>query len=273
MTTWHLSEDTLGRYAAGDVAPARAMSAETHLLACAACRTALAPAVDPPRLDRIWAEVVREVDAPRARVVERLLLGLGVRDSTARLVAATQSMTLSWWTGVSAALVLAALAAHAGDRGVAVFLALAPLLPVAGIALAYGSHSDPVHELAAAAPYSSFRLLLLRSAAVLSLTVALAAAAAALLPGASWLAAAWLLPALALTTATLALATWFDIAWTAFGLGVLWLGLALSGPALGADPLLAARAGAQLVSLAVAVGGALLLTARRSTFSTLGGTA
>lgn len=273
MTAWHLSEEVLARYAGGDVAPATAMSAEAHLLACAACRAALAPAVDAPRLDRIWDTVVQEVGAPRPTALERWLLRLGVPDHTARLLAATQSMTLSWWTGVAGALALAVLAAQAGDRGVTVFLALAPVLPVAGIALAYGRHSDPTHELATAAPYSSFRLLLLRSAAVLSVTVVLAAAAALLLPGAPWLAAAWLLPALALTMTTLALASWFDIAWSAFGLGVLWLSVALSGHVLGHDPLLAFRAVAQLICLFVVAAGGVVLAARRHAFSTLGGPA
>ena len=92
--------------------------------------------------------------------------------------------------GLALALLPATLAlAQTGDRGIGLFLALAPVLPVAGVAVAFGPRTDPLHEVAVAAPYSSFRLLLLRSAAVLTTSLLLAVPAAALLPATAWVAA------------------------------------------------------------------------------------
>ena len=87
----------------------------------------------------------------------------------------------------------------------AIFLTLAPLLPVAGVALSYGPAADPAYELTLAAPYSVLRLVLLRSVAVVTCTVALTAIGALALADNGWQAVAWLLPALALSAATLAL--------------------------------------------------------------------
>ena len=46
------------------------------------------------------------------------------------------------------------------------FLALAPLLPLAGVAAAFGAALDPTYEIGLAAPLSAVRLLLLRTVAV-----------------------------------------------------------------------------------------------------------
>jgi hypothetical protein len=88
-------------------------------------------------------------------------------------------------------------------------LALAPVVPVVGVALSYGPHADPLHEIAAATPRGGLRLLLTRTAAVLAVSLPLLTLAGLLLPasGAPG-AAAWLLPGLALTLASLALAGW-----------------------------------------------------------------
>ena len=220
---WHVEPALLGRYAAGSLGGSAAASIETHLLSCARCRAALAPAVDPARLAAVWTEVVDRVDAPRRTPVERLLLRLGMNDDTARLVAAAPSLTVSWLGALTAVLLFAVLAADAGGRGVLFFLALAPVLPVAGVAVAYGREVDPTYEVGLAAPYSTFRLLLLRSGAVTVTTMLLAGLAAILLPLDGWLAAAWLLPSLALTAATLAASTRMAPAWTAAVMVTAWI--------------------------------------------------
>ena len=246
---WHVDPALLGRYAAGSLGGSGAASVETHLLGCARCRAALAPAVDTDRLSAVWTEVIDRVDAPRRTPVERLLVALGMRDDTARLIAAAPSLTVSWLAALSAALIFAALAADAGGRGVLLFLALAPVLPVAGVAVAYGPDVDPTYELGLAAPYSSFRLLLLRSGAVLASTMLLAALAAVLLPVDGWLAAAWLLPALALTAATLAVSTRIAPAWTAGGLVTAWLLAVFTAFRTTGSPYAAFGADGQLVCL------------------------
>ena len=77
------------------------------------------------------------------------------------------------------------------------FLLVAPLLPLAGVAAAYGPLVDPAYELALAAPLGSLRLLLLRAVAVVAVDDAARRWPRALaLPGLDWTAAAWLLPSL-----------------------------------------------------------------------------
>lgn len=266
MTPWHLDDDLLDSYAGGrPLTPALAASVETHLERCTHCQSRLAPTADAAHLAAVWAEVVDAVDAPAVPLLERLLLRLGVRPGTARLLAVTPSLQLSWLTGTAIALALALLAAHSGERGVAVFLALAPVLPLAGVAVAFSARTDPLHEVAVAAPYSSYRLLLVRSAAVVATTLLLAVPAAALLPSTPWVAAAWLLPALALSTTCLALSARIDPVVSSVGLCTTWLCLSLSGLAPQREPLVVAAAGPQLACLVVLVlACAALLSQRRA---------
>ena len=74
------------------------------------------------------------------------------------------------------------------------FLVLAALLPLAGVAAAYGPGIDPSYEIGVAAPMSSFHLILVRASTVLASTAALAALAALTLPRVGWTAAAWIVP-------------------------------------------------------------------------------
>ncbi|NBM20043.1 hypothetical protein GUY61_31710 [Streptomyces sp. GC420] len=129
-----------------------------------------------------------------------------------------------------------ALAHGAGFDGARpVLLALAPLLPVAGVAVSYGWHADPMHEIAAASPGGGLRLLLTRTAAVLAVSLPLLTAAGAVLPSLSGTpaVAAWLLPGLALTLGTLALGSYTGTRAAAATVATAWL-LAVAVPVLGA---------------------------------------
>jgi len=268
MTTeWHLDPRLAGEYAAGRLGRVPAASVEQHLLACADCRALLVPAVDTARLDTVLTAVLERVESPRPTHLERLMLRLGIDASTSRLVAATPSLRSAWFTGVVLVLALALVAAHSGSHGIALFLALAPVLPVVGVALAFGPSVDPTHELAVAAPFSSVRLLAARALAVVGSTVLLATAAAAFLPGSPWLAVAWLLPALALTAGTLALSTRFDTAQAAAALSLLWVATIIPGLAHTRDPLLASRSAVQLASLAALAAAGAVLVARRDSIA------
>jgi hypothetical protein len=250
-TAWHADAAILGRYAGGDLAPAATASVEAHLLACARCRAGVADVVPAPRLDAIWAQIEESVDHPRPSLVERTLVSLGVPDHTARLVAATPSLTTAWLLSVIAVLVFAVAAAQAGSRGVLLFLSLAPVLPVAGVAAAYGRDSDPTYDVALATPYPFLRLLLLRTAAVLVTTVTLIGLAAVLLPAAPGLAAAWLLPALALTAATLALSPRIPAAAAGGAVVALWLGAVFAAAGATGSPYAAFGAVGQITCLAL----------------------
>ena len=106
---------------------------------------------------------------------------------------------------------------------VGLFLLIAPLAPMVGVAAAYGPESDPTHELATAAPYSKPRLVLLRAAAVLAASLPITVAVGLLLPIPTWLAAAWLLPALGFIAVVLAAGTWVDPVYAAAALAVGWV--------------------------------------------------
>jgi len=203
-TMWHADDALLDRYAAGSLDMARAASVEAHLVACAACREAVGARVDCGRLGAIWAEIVNTVDAPRRRPAERVLARLGVRPHTARLLVATRSLQVSWLVAVALALGFAVAAASQGRHSDLLFLIVAPILPVAGVAAAFGPAMDSAFEVA---PLTGARLLLVRSAAVLVTTITLAALAALALPSFDWMAVAWVLPSLGLTTSCLALST------------------------------------------------------------------
>src|SRR5262245_8445867 len=200
MTAWHLDPEAIRRYAQG--APDLAASAEAHLMKCAACRGAISCYVDTRRAEAIWHEVVDRVDAPRRSRPERMLVRLGVGEATARLIAATPTLRGPWLLAVAGVLALAAWAAQVDERFLRMFLVVAPLGPLAGVAVAFAGGLDPTREIGLAAPYSGLRLLLIRTAAVLAVTVPIVAVAGVALPGSNW-PAAWLLPTAGLTCAAL----------------------------------------------------------------------
>ena len=263
-TGWHLDPEAIRRYAQGAAPPDLAASAEAHLMKCAACRGAIASHVDARRVESIWQEVADRVDAPRRRGPERLLARLGVGEATARLVAATPTLRVPWLLAVAGVLVLAALAAQVDERFLRMFLVVAPLGPLAGVAVAFAGGVDPTREIGLAAPYSGLRLLLIRTAAVLAVTVPIVAAAGLALPGSSRLAAAWLLPTAGLTCAALALTARTTPVVAVGAVASAWV--LLTAPATLAGHLdLAFGAVAQAVWLAVAVAGGTWLAVTRDT--------
>ena len=264
--TWHAKPELLESYARGTVDEASAFSLEAHLVACAACRQHTAALVDRGRLERVWEEVQELVDAPHRGPVERVLVRLGVPEHVARLLAATPSLSLSWFLAAAVALAFAVLAAHQGEQGLVIFLALAPLLPVAGVAAAYGPGIDPAYEIGVASPLRSFRLLLIRALAVVASTVALVALAALALPDLDWRIAAWLLPALGLTTLTLALATSMAPPTAAGCLAVAWIGAVVVGGTAAHDRFAAFRPPVQIAFLVVGAIAALVIARRRESF-------
>ena len=200
--TWHVDAEDLRAYSQGELAPPALWSADTHLVACAECRAVLAEVGE--SVDAAWERLDAELDAPRPGLFERLLVRIGVADHTARLLAATPVLRRSWLGAVVAGLVMSVLAAQS-TGSVTLFLALAPLLPLAGVALSYGPALDPTCEMAVVSPVHGFRLLMIRTVAVLTAGLALCGLATLALPGLGLRALAWLLPALALTSAGLAL--------------------------------------------------------------------
>jgi anti-sigma factor RsiW len=272
MTIWHADTTLLSTYASGDLDEARAYSLEAHLLACARCRAGVGNVSDHEQLDRMWAEVTEAVDAPRLGVVERGLVRLGVRDDVARLLAATPSLRLSWLGAEALALGFAVVAANAAvteggrELGMFLFLVVAALLPVGGVAAAYGPGLDPTYEVSLASPMRSFGLLMTRAAAVLGTSTVLAGLSALALPGLDWAAVAWLLPSLGLTLASLAVATRLRPLVAAGSVTFAWVTVSLVAAYRANDRFVIFRGGGQAAFLVVIALSAIVIARRREAF-------
>lgn len=210
MTTpsWHADPELLTAYVDGSLDAIAGASVEQHLTRCAACRGAILPLVDAAPLDRAWAGVRDTVLSPPQPLPVRLARRCGVSEPSSVLLAATASLRTAWLAAAFVALAFATLAAVlAGGEVIAPFLLLAPMVPVLGVAAAYGPQQDPLEALVVTAPYGRTRLILVRTLAVLVSVLPLTVALGLLLPGPAWLAAAWLGPALTLVPVLLALSS------------------------------------------------------------------
>ncbi len=270
--SWHVESELLARYARGEIDQARAFSIEAHLPSCSDCRERIASLVDGARVARLWEGIEETLDAPRRAPVETGLVRLGVSEHLARLLGATPALRLSWLLACAGALAFAVWAATRGEAGVLVFLALAPLLPLAGVAAAYGPDVDPTYEVGLASPLRSSHLLLIRATAVLASTTAIAGVTALALRGLAWTAAAWLLPSLALTLGSLALATRMAHLRTCGSLATVWLLVVFLSWRVGDEPLAAFQIPGQAASALVAALAAVVLVRRRDSFERRGET-
>ncbi|MFI6285455.1 zf-HC2 domain-containing protein [Streptomyces sp. NPDC051018] len=323
---WHVGERLAARYTGGSATEPEAWSLEKHIESCGPCaarvsaaagrgpaapvlglvRTAVlaqaaasAQDVSPTRSARA-KQAVRAVRALPAVQAVRGALAVRPRPFPARTApvgwtaravwAAGPALRGPWFAGVLLVVAGALFLAYGTGFGEArpLLLALAPVLPLAGVALSYGPYADPMYEITATAPSGGLRLLLTRTAAVLAVSVPLLTAAGALLPPVSRVTGggppgvpvlspgAWLLPGLALTVAALALGSYIGLRLAASALACGWLAVVflpaltslpeglggriepfVSGPAVQT-----AWAGAAVVCAAVLAG-------RRSTFDRL----
>ncbi|WP_410816539.1 hypothetical protein [Micromonospora sp. 050-3] len=221
--TWHLLDEDLRAYATRTLAAPGLWSTEAHLAACDECRERLAAAATADlrwAIDGGWARLDAALDAPRPGPVERLMIAVGVPDHTARLLAATPALRLSWLAAIAVTAALTATVAVFTDP--VVFLVVAPLLPLVAVAMSFAPGIDPTDEIAVVAPIRSFRLLLLRCLAVLSATTALSAVASLFIYEYGLRATGWFLPSLALTVLSLLLSPRLGAGPAAVVVGVGW---------------------------------------------------
>jgi len=259
--TWHADEAELRALADGVAGPALGASVESHLMRCGTCRARMNDLVDGDLLDLVWTAIRETVEAPKPSVVERLLGRFGVSAESGRLLVAVPAMRGAWLIGATAALLFAGGAAlFASGFGLALFLLVAPLVPVMGVAAAYGGDADPSHELVVTTPYSAGRLLLLRTAAVLATSLPVAALVGLALPGPAWLAVAWLIPGLAFVSLSLAAAPFVGATYSSGAVAATWSVIAIAVSKIG-DPM-------DLAGPAVQVGSLVLCAAAVTTILT-----
>jgi len=269
MTGWHLDDDMLQRYVERTDSLAEGASAEQHLLSCEPCRvrvTAAASAIELSVIDfaAVWDRTRDAVEVPRPSVFERLLRGVGLPAQEARLVAVASAFRGVWLVGVAAVLVFAALGAAFGhDRGVWLFLAVAPIVPCLVVASSYDPRMDPALEPELVTPYPVLRLILLRTIAVLALALPAVMLFGLLVPGET--AFAWLLPAVGFVAVVLAASTWVSPLRSAIAVSLVWLAVVwqLAVRSGSPDAVLQPRAQAGFLALAAASFSIFLLRRRR----------
>lgn len=268
MTGWHVGAEPARRYASGTAAETDAWSLEKHIEVCGGCAARVSAAV---RGQGAAAAVVDDVRAAVLAVAaggtEAVRGPAAVRGPTRTpasvpppaprhhrvpllspvLRAAGPALRGPWLVAVllvAAAAVALAYGARSGTGAGSglparpLLLLIAPVLPLAGVGLSYGRHADPVYELAASTPSGGLRLLLIRTAAVLGVSVPMLTAAGAVLPASAGApgAVAWLLPAVAMTLAALALGSYTGCRTGASSVTAAWA-LAVVVPSAGAPPL------------------------------------
>ena len=266
MTTngeaWHADDEALRGLAQGTTGPVAAASLEAHLMRCETCRAQLNTLALDDSVERTWLLVRATVESPEPTGVERLLQACGMSEETGRLLAAVPAMRGAWLLGVAVVMAFAGLAAaFSGNLGIGLFLLMAPLAPVMGVAAAFGGDADPAQEIVVTAPYSAGRLLLLRATAVLLTSAPIAMLVGLALPGPGWLTIAWLTPAAAGIGLTLALAPLTGLTNAAASIGVVWSTLTLSATRAH-DPLVVVDSIGQLTCLTLVVIAAIAIVSK-----------
>jgi len=223
------------------------------------------------RLDANWRAIVAELDAPARSKIERVLLAARMPEPIVRTLVATPALRRAWFVATGVALLFGLGAADSSKPGASLLmlLALAPMVPVVGVTLAYGPGSDPAHEVTIATPMSGLRLVLLRSTAVVGCSIGAAGVATLLLRHKTWMSIAWLVPSLALPALCLALSTYLAPRRAAVVVAVLWLvPLSVINRNV-TDELVVFRLWGQLALAAVAIVAAATIAARREVFDRL----
>jgi len=219
----HPDQQAIADYQSGALAEADNLALEGHLEECRRCRGLLTD--DPVWVEASWNQLRSAVRQPRASWLQRSLAALRVPDATASLIATSPAFRPAWILSVSIVLVATAAAGTVVTTqpiGLLPFLAVAPLVPILGVAVSYASRRDPIYVITMLTPNGGLKLLLQRTLAVTALSLLLA-----VVPGIVFMPAdlslAWLLPAIATTSCTLALGTVLALPIAATIVGTGWL--------------------------------------------------
>ncbi|MGC9382725.1 zf-HC2 domain-containing protein [Streptomyces sp. MH13] len=224
MSGEHASMRLLDDYARGDTEMAvdAVWALEAHLETCAMCRNRLAASVSTEApgiatlLDTVRAGLKPQLDAavrtPWRRHRPRWL-SAWLTPAMAPWLAMTIVVTMM-------ALLLDSLAPPTFFGDISPVMAIAPVLPLCGVAASWSRGLDPAYELTASTARAGLPLLFRRT------TVVLVVVLPGLLVG-GWLtgtmtAAQWLLPSLAFTSTALALGSLVGVTRAATGLAVVW---------------------------------------------------
>ncbi|HET8988613.1 MAG TPA: zf-HC2 domain-containing protein, partial [Humibacillus sp.] len=146
--TWHVGIDLMRAYAADALGPPAAASVEVHVTSCAQCRAlardVVADESSSETLSQAWATIRLTTTAlPQPRLA-RSLRRLGVPESDVVLIGGFTGLPITWALSVGAAIVCAVVGVGIqADRQVFYYLAVAPLIPVLAVAVAFDA-LDPL---------------------------------------------------------------------------------------------------------------------------------
>lgn len=215
--TWHIPDSIIDAYLSGQVGDADAWSVEAHLVSCDECRRALSNAAhsDPDTVtDRVWETV-------SARLSPSGVARPGTRwRGSWVMVASGPAARWAWLASCAVVIVLAVVLGV--YQGSAPWLGVvAPLLPVMGVGMSYGSGLDHSYEVIASTPGGGLKLLLIRTVAVLAVSTPTVLVAGLLIGyGSPW---HWMAASLGLTLMALALGSVVGVERAAALVGVAWV--------------------------------------------------
>ncbi|GIJ43578.1 membrane protein [Virgisporangium aliadipatigenens] len=197
--TAHVPPAALAAYAGGEPAldDAAIWTLEAHLDGCAHCRGRLADLAPPPLADLLGE--ARTAILQEARTGPRPVARRRFRRWFLRW---TDWSLLAWIVTTSVAILAAFLLDRNFPDRPSTVLLIAPVAPLAGLAVAWSRRANPNWELIAGTSRAGVELLLRRSLTVLAMVFPLLAAAGV---GLGRNPALWLLPCLTFTGATLLL--------------------------------------------------------------------
>ncbi|MEU2701675.1 MULTISPECIES: hypothetical protein [Micromonospora] len=213
--TAHVPPPALAAYAAGSPDDAATWTIEVHLEGCAECRDRLGELAAPPL--RALLGDARETILEQARTGPRPVRRRPLRRWWLRW---TDWSLLAWAAMTCTAILAAVLLDRNYPEQPSAVLLLAPVAPLAGLAVAWSRRANPNWEVVAGTARAGLELLLRRTLAVL-LLVAPVLAVAGLAVGRN--PALWLLPCLTFTAATLLLGSRVGVPLAAAVLGGGWL--------------------------------------------------
>lgn len=207
--SWHVDSQLWSAYANGSIDPALAASIDSHVTTCRECQSAARELDEDDLSADLWREVQATVTRPRVAPTLRWLRRLGAPEDELVLLGAADAIMLPWVSAVAAALVCGVLSGLSAGHHHAVFLALAPLVPLISVVAAFDATED-LREVSAPTPYSKLRLALLRATTALVVALPITLAIGLVLTPLQDLAFVWLLPGAALTSSALVALTWFE---------------------------------------------------------------
>lgn len=227
--------------------------------------------IDPARIDANWRAITAELDAPRPSRMERALRFCRVPARVTRVVVATPALRRAWYIALAVVTLIGLGSVNPDEprQSLFVLLVLAPLVPVLGVAMAYGPSADPAYEVQLATPKRGLRLLAIRAATVLGVSMVVIVTLSLLNATARPMAFAWLLPGFAVTTGSLAAMTVLSPRLATSVVGGVWLVVALVGRGASDDWLGAFGPIGQAAALAATLVFVGITVARRTSFDRL----